>query len=185
MFVIHCPGIGIGTRGVKYMFEPTTLLSAREYFIDCFNSIYKFVFLYFCHLFAFNFFLTSALIFLRSLSWIMDNENMKPRSAPFNLCARPFRKLIRFCYFTWVKRNCGRAIAMAEDQYARYTAKFGYPPSRPDNLISFAKKHGVKITYMEANKLITKQKSGDSQNKKQIGRNTKSRPARRVCFCCT
>ena len=57
---------------------------------------------------------------------------------------------------------------MAEEQYAVYTQQYGYPPSQPYHLISFAKKNGASVTYTAARKLIAAAKANAKLNKAVI-----------------
>eukprot|EP00486_Rosalina_sp_Unknown_P003797 CAMPEP_0201570840 /NCGR_PEP_ID=MMETSP0190_2-20130828/13264_1 /ASSEMBLY_ACC=CAM_ASM_000263 /TAXON_ID=37353 /ORGANISM="Rosalina sp." /LENGTH=844 /DNA_ID=CAMNT_0047994797 /DNA_START=68 /DNA_END=2602 /DNA_ORIENTATION=- len=43
---------------------------------------------------------------------------------------------------------------MAEEYYKRYVHTFGYAPAQPGHLISFAKKHGGKVKFTDAKKVI-------------------------------
>ena len=43
---------------------------------------------------------------------------------------------------------------MAEQQCVLYASQYGYPPTKPSHLITFAKKNGVKVTWTQAKKVI-------------------------------
>eukprot|EP01084_Bolivina_argentea_P218651 371010_1 len=45
---------------------------------------------------------------------------------------------------------------MADELYAAYKRKWGYPPKQPHHLTAFAKKNNVKITWKQATQLIQK-----------------------------